>query len=67
MYKYKNYVKDVSEVINSIDDDSFYRVEKTFDRESNKSMLSINDSMILSMRFTRGSLIQLQKKVQKNY
>lgn len=48
MDKYKNYVKDVSEVINSIDDDSFYRVEKTFDRESNKSMLSINDSMIFN-------------------
>ena len=46
MSDYKNYVKEVSEVLKSIKDDSFYRIEKTFDREENKSMLSINDSMI---------------------
>jgi len=45
-YSYKNYVINTKEVIDSIKDDSFYRLEKTFDREINESMLSINDSMI---------------------
>lgn len=43
---YKEYVVSTKEVVDSIKDDSFYRVEKTFDREVNKNMLSINDSMI---------------------
>jgi len=45
---YKNYVVNTKEVIDSIKDDSFYRLEKTFDREVNQNMLSINDSMIFS-------------------
>lgn len=42
---YKDYVVSTKEVIDEINDDEFYRIEKTYDRESNKNMLSINDSM----------------------
>lgn len=45
---YSNYVKNVSEVVDLIDDDSFYRVEKTFDRDSNNKFLNLNDSMIFN-------------------
>lgn len=43
---YQNYVVHTKEVIDSIKDNSFYRLEKTYDRETNENMLSINDSMI---------------------
>lgn len=43
---YKDYVISAKEVIDEINDNSFYRLEKTYDRETNKNMLSINDSMI---------------------
>jgi len=42
---YKDYVISTKEVIDEINDKEFYRIEKTYDRESNKNMLSINDSM----------------------
>lgn len=48
MNEYKNYVSSINEVVGSIKDDIFYRMEKTFDRETNKKMLSINDSMIFN-------------------
>ena len=48
MNEYKNYVSNINEVVGSIKDDTFYRMEKTFDRETNKKMLSINDSMIFN-------------------
>lgn len=45
---YSNYVELVSDTTDKIKelDNGFYRVEKTFDREKNKNMLAINDSMI---------------------
>lgn len=46
MSEYKNYVQNVSQVLDKIKDDDFYRIEKVFDREKNQKMLSINDSMI---------------------
>jgi len=45
---YRDYIIDNKEVIDEIDDDSFYRMEKTYDRETNMGMLSINDSMIFN-------------------
>ena len=45
---YKDYVISTKEVIDEINDEEFYRIEKTYDRESNKNMLSINDSMIFN-------------------
>lgn len=45
---FTKYVEEVSEVVSSIEDNSFYRMEKTFDRETNKSFLAINDSMIFN-------------------
>lgn len=48
MSYYKNYVSSVNEAVESIKDNGLYRVEKSFDREFNKSMLAINDSMIFN-------------------
>ncbi len=48
MNEYKNYVKNTNEAVEAIKDDTFYRIEKTFDRETNKKMLAINDSMIFN-------------------
>lgn len=45
---YKTYVQDVNKALSTIKDDSLYRTEKLFDRETNKSMLSINDSMLFN-------------------
>lgn len=47
---YKNYVESTSNVIEELKeyDNTFYRVEKTYDRETNENMLSINDSMIFN-------------------
>ena len=46
MNDYKSYVQDVNESLETIKDNGFYRVEKDFDRETNRSMLAINDSML---------------------
>lgn len=48
MNQYKNYYIETNEAIKSIKDNTFYRTEKTFDREQNQKMLSINDSMIFN-------------------
>lgn len=48
MKNYKNYVQDVNESLETIKDDGFYRIEKVFDRETNRSMLAINDSMLFN-------------------
>lgn len=45
---YKTYITEVQEAVDSIDDDSFYRIEKTFDRETNTNFLALNDSMIFN-------------------
>lgn len=45
---YQNYITNTKEVIGSIKDDSFYRLEKTYDRETKESMYAINDSMIFN-------------------
>lgn len=45
---YSNYVSVMENISDELKeyDKGFYRVEKTFDRESNRNMLAINDSMI---------------------
>lgn len=46
--KYKKSIKETSYIIEELKDydNSFYRMEKTFDRSKNKGRLAINDSMI---------------------
>lgn len=47
---YQNYVESTNKIIDNLKeyDNTFYRVEKTYDRETNENMLSINDSMIFN-------------------